>query len=177
MKKIILILLTFTLMHDIHAQNDSIAMSQMKELGVYYLRNDALVQIIPIMMENIESNGNPFSNKASMVYEGEVSEHILSNTPTFYIYIPREYRRMLNVKQFRMVTLTSKKGKRNLNTASFSIFGGRTGAKTQTMETKNLNDECYKISAKEAMPAGHYGIFYNYGNGIPLKLYDFDITE
>ena len=34
MKKVILFLLALSLMHEIHAQNDSIAMSQMKELGV-----------------------------------------------------------------------------------------------------------------------------------------------
>lgn len=177
MKKIILFLLTLTLVHEIHAQNDSIAMSQMKELGVYYLRNDTLVQITPIMMENIKAAGNPFSVKTSMVYEGEISEHILSNTPTFYIFIPQEYKSMINVKQFRMVTLTSKNGKRKLNTGSVSMFGARTGAKTKTMETANLNEECYKIYAEEVMPAGHYGIFYNYGGGVPLKLYDFDIKD
>ena len=177
MKKIILTLLAFSLMHEIHAQNDSIAMSQMKKLGVYYLRNDTLVQIIPIVTESLKTSGNPFSGNASLVYEGEVSENVLPNTPTFYVFIPNEYSSMISVKQFRMVTLTSKRGKRNLNAASISVFGARTGAKTQTMEIKNLNDECYKIRTKEAMPAGHYGIFYNYGNGIPQKLYDFDITE
>lgn len=177
MKKVILFLLTLSFMHDLHAQNDSIAMSQMKELGVFYLRNDTLVQITPIMMENIKAAGNPFSVKTSMVYEGEVSEHILANAPTFYIFIPKEYKSRINVKQFRMVTLTSKNGKRKLNTGSVSMFGARTGAKTKTMEIMNLNEECYKIYSEEVMPTGHYGIFYNYGGGVPLKLYDFDITE
>lgn len=108
-------------------------MSQMNKLGVYYLKNDTLVQITPIMMENIKSNGNPFSAKGSIVYEGEVSENVLPNTPIFYVFIPREYSSMINVKQFRMVTLTSNKGKRYLDIASFSMFGGRTGAKNQTM--------------------------------------------
>lgn len=177
MKKVILILLALSLMHEIHAQNDSIAISQMNKLGVYYFKNDTLVQITPIVMESMESNGNPFSVNASMVYEGEFSEHVLSNIPTFYVFIPREYNSMLNVKQFRMVTLTPKRGKRLLNTASFSMFGGRTGAKAQAMEIVNLNDECHKIYAKEVMPAGHYGIFYNYGGGAPQKLYDFDIKK
>lgn len=169
--------MAFSLMHEIHAQNDSIAMSQMNKLGVYYLRNDTLVQITPIMMESIKSNGNPFSAKGSIVYEGEVSENILPNTPTFYVFIPKEYSSMINVKQFRMVTLTSNKGKRYLNISSISMFGGRTGAKTQTMEIKNLNDECYKIYTKDVIPIGNYGIFYNYGGSIPQKLYDFDITK
>ena len=177
MKKIIFILLAFSLIQEIHAQNDSIAMSQMNKLGVYYFRNDTLVQIIPIVTENIRTSGSPFSAKASMVYEGEDSEHILSNTPTFYVFIPKVYNSMISVKQFRMVTLTSQKGTRSLNAVSIVPFAGRTGAKTQAMNITTLNEECYKICAKEVMPAGHYGIFYNYGNGIPHKLYDFDIKK
>ena len=177
MKKVLLFLLTLSLMHEVHAQNDSIAMSQMKELGVYYLQNDTLVQITPIMRENSKTAANPFSVKTSVVFEGEYSEHVLANTPIFYIFIPREFKSRINVKQFRMVTLTSKNGKRQLDTGSVSMFGARTGAKSKTMEIMNLNEECFKIYAEDIMPAGHYGIFYNYSGGMPLKLYDFDITE
>ena len=157
--------------------NDSIAISQMKQLGVYYFSNNSLTQITPIMPENTKVSGYIFSAKASMVYEGENSENKMNNTPTFYVYIPAMYKNNINAKQFRMVTLTSKNGSRKLKTASVSPFGAKTGAKSQTMDMVKLNDECFKIFSKEVMPAGHYGIFYNYGNGVPLKLYDFDITE
>ncbi|MCR5270936.1 MAG: hypothetical protein K6D91_07985 [Prevotella sp.] len=161
----------------VQAQNDSIAISQMKELGVYYLRNDTLVQIVPIMQERTKVSSSPFSAKGSMVYEGENSENVLGNKPVFYIYIPNMYKNRINAKQFRLVTLTSKKGQRRLNTISVSVFGARTGAKSQILNMEELNEECYKIFSDDAIPAGHYGIFYNYGNGVPLKLYDFDIKE
>lgn len=177
MKKVILFLLALSLMPSLYAQSDSIAMSQMKEMGIYYLRKDTLVQIIPIMLENTKASVSPFAIKSSMVYEGEVSEHILANKPVFYIFIPSEYKSRINVKQFRLVTLSSKKGKRKLNAGSVSMFGARTGAKSKTLDIETLNEQCYKIYADEVMPAGHYGIFYNYGGGVPLKLYDFDIVE
>lgn len=177
MKRYLILLALFILSLSIFAQNDSIAISQMKELGVYYLRNDTLMQIVPIMQERTKVNASPFSAKGSIVYEGENSENILENKPVFYIYIPIMYKNSINAKQFRLVTLTSKKGQRRLNTVSVSIFGARTGAKSQVLNMEKLNEECYKIFSDGSIPAGHYGIFYNYGSGVPLKLYDFDIKE
>ncbi|WP_033147823.1 hypothetical protein [Prevotella sp. P6B1] len=175
MKRILIFSVLFILSLSIFAQNDSVAISQMKEMGVYYLRNDTLMQIVPIMQERTKVSASPISAKGSMVYDGENSENILGNKPVFYIYIPIMYKNSINAKQFRLVTLTSKKGQRKLNTISVSLFGARTGAKSQVLDMKKLNEECYKIFSDEPIPAGHYGIFYNYGNGVPLKLYDFDI--
>lgn len=179
MKKISLLLMLFFLGHTTYALNkkDSIAILQIKELGVYYLHNDTIVKITPIMPENTKVRANPLSVKSTLVYEGEVSEHILVNEPEFFIFIPKEYKTRINVKQFRLVTLSSKNGKRKINVGSFSMLGSRTGAKTKTFDIMTLNEECYKIFAKEPMPIGHYGIFYNYYGGIPGKLYDFDIRE
>ena len=177
MKKLLFIFLMSIPAIIVQAQNDSIAVSQIKELGVYYLRSDTIVKIEPIMTEGTKGKGNPFSIKTSIVYEGENSNHVFQDKPTFYIFIPSEYKNRINAKQFRLVTLDSKKGQRTLVTASASVVGAKTGAKTKPLEIIKLSDECYKAFYDEIMPSGHYGIFYNYAGGIPLKLYDFDIIS
>jgi hypothetical protein len=177
MKKIITLLITVSAAIQLHAQHDSIAVSQLSELGVYYFSCDSLIKIEPIVQEGMSSGVNPFSVRTSMVYEGEKSENIFSTTPTFYIFVPKMYQRQINVKQFRLITLTAKKGKRKLNTGSVSMFGGRVGAKGKTLNMEKLSDECYKVFSTEDFDEGHYGVFYNYGTNIPLKLYDFDIIR
>lgn len=177
MKRFILYCFLFALNLSGYAQNDSVAISQMKEMGVYYMKNNELIQIEPIIQEHIKSGVAPFSIRTSMVYEGESSEHLMNSKPTFYIFIPSAYEKVINVKQFRLVTLSAKNGMRKLNTGSTSMLGSKTGSKTKTLDVMKLNEECYKIFTDNNLPSGHYGIFYNYGGGVPLKLYDFDITE
>jgi len=177
MKKFFTLLIAVSAAIQLHAQHDSIAVSQLSELGVYYFSCDSLIKIEPIVQEGMSSGVNPFSVRTSMVYEGEKSENIFSTTPTFYIFVPKMYQRQINVKQFRLITLTAKKGKRKLNTGSVSMFGGRVGAKGKTLNIVKLSDECYKIFSNEEFDEGHYGIFYNYGSNMPVKLYDFDIIK
>ena len=177
MKRFVLCCLSVAFCLMSHAQNDSIAISKMREIGVYYVKSNELIQIVPIVQENLESSVAPFSARSSMVYKGEVSEHIMSGKPTFYIFIPSEYKNVINIRQFRLVTLSAKNGMRKLNIVSTSMFGSRTGSKTKTLDVIKLNEECYKIFTDNNLPSGHYGIFYNYGSGVPRKLYDFDITE
>ncbi len=175
MKKSILLFFLLFVVSQSHAQYDSIAVTKLSEMGVYYFMNDSLKKIEPIIQEGIKSGVNPFSIKTSMVYEGEQSEHLMKAIPTFYIFIPKIYQRQINIKQFRMVTLSAKKGKRKLNAGSASMFGARVGAKGKTFSIEKLSEECYKIYSNEELDEGHYGIFYNYGSNIPTKLYDFDI--
>ena len=145
-----------------YAQNDSIAVSQMKELGVYYFDGNNLKQILPIMPEKIRAFANP-------LFLGEDSENIIENTPVFYVFIPSEYKNRLSAKQFRIVTLASNNGKRKVKS--------KTDGNYMIMKAEKLNEECYKLLLNEPLKEGHYGIFYNYGNRVPLKLYDFDIVN
>ena len=177
MKKSILLIFSLLVISQLHAQNDSIAISQLSEMGVYYFHKDSLVKIEPIVSEGIKGGVNPFSVKTSLMYEGEQSENIMNATPTFYIFIPKIYQKQINVKQFRLVTLSAKKGKRKLNAGYVSMFGGRTGAKGKVLSMEKLSEECYKIFSNEEFDEGHYGIFYNYSSNMPLKLYDFDIIK
>ncbi len=176
MKTLILTFLGIFISVSSFAQKDSIAISQMKQMGIYYFEGDALKQIIPIIPEGVNGSNGLFKFSTYLEYLGENSENKLGNNPEFYIFIPSMYLNRINAKQFRLVTLSVKKGKRKLKTSSATIFGGRTG-KSEIMEMKKLSDECYKIYSSEPMEEGHYGVFYNYGTGMPYKLYDFDIVN
>ena len=160
-----------------NAQNDSIAISQMKEVGVYYFDGPTFKQMSPILPEGSKGSIGILKVSGSLEYLGENSENVFNNSPEFYIYIPSVYKNRMNVKQFRMVTLVSKKGIRKLKIVSANMLKGKTGAKTTVMETKKLNEECYKLYLSEPIEEGHYGIFYNYGQGVPGKLYDFDVIN
>ena len=67
------------------------------------------------------------------------------------------------------MTLTSNNGKRKVKS--------KTDGNYMIMKAEKLNEECYKLLLNEPLKEGHYGIFYNYGNRVPLKLYDFDIVN
>lgn len=177
MKTLLLTLLGIFISVSSFAQKDSIAVSQIKQMGVYFFEGDDLKQISPIVPEGTKSSPGLFKATASLEYLGENSENILGNKPEFYIFIPSMYLNKISVKQFRLVSLSAKKGKRKLKAIYATLFGSRTGAKSETMDMKKLSDECYKIFSSEPMEEGHYGIFYNYGSGIPSKLYDFDIVN
>lgn len=177
MKTLILTLLGLIISVSSFAQKDSIAISQMKQLGVYYFEGDDLKQILPIVPEGARGSVGFMKVSGSLEYLGENSENVLGNIPELYIFIPSMYLNKINPKQFRLVTLTIKKGKRKLKTVSSSLFGAKVGSKNETMEMKKLSDECYKIYTSGPMEEGHYGVFYNYGGGVPYKLYDFDIVN
>lgn len=160
-----------------YAQNDSIAISQMKQNGVYFFEGNTLKQISPIIPERTKVSNHLVKFDSSLEFMGEKSENIIANTLELYVFIPSKYSNIANIKQFRLVELTSKKGSRRLKTGSISMLGAKVGTKNQTIEVKKLNDECYKIYTDEPMEEGCYGIYYNYGSGVPLKLYDFDIVN
>lgn len=160
-----------------YAQNDSIAVSQMKEMGVYYLEDNTLKQISPIIPEKSKVSNHLVKFDSTLEFSGEKSENILENTLEIYVFIPTRYSKVVKIKQFSLVKLTSKKGNRRLKIGTTSMLGGKFGTKNQTIEIKNLNDECYKLYTDEPMEEGCYGIYYNYGSGVPLKLYDFDIVN
>ncbi len=157
--------------------NDSVAISQMKVLGVYYMNNGSVNKIDPIMPEGAKVGISVLTAKNSLVYLGENSDNILDSSPTFYVYIPIEYSNRISAKQFRITSLQIKKGNRQLTVGKGSIFGAKAGANSSIMKVQKLNDECYKLSTSDSLPVGHYGIFYNYGSGFPGKLYDFDVKE
>lgn len=170
MKKILVVLSLFFCL-GMNAQKDSIAVSQLNQLGVYYFDGDNLKQIPPLSPEVVKGG----VSGGSFEFLGENSENIVGSTPEFYVFVPSKYSGQVNIKQFRILTLTPQKGIRKIKFMSASIFGAKTSAKYQTMETKKLSDECYKLYTNEPMEDGHYGVFYNVG-GIPRKIYDFDIV-
>lgn len=177
MKKVFFVILGIIISLCSFAQKDSIAVSQMKQIGVYYFEGNNLKQISPIIPEGMKASGGLFKVKASVEFLGEKSDNILENPLEIYVFIPSEYSDRISIKQFRFIHLTPRKGNRKVTTVSGSIFGAKVGAKSQTMEVKKLSDECYKIYLNEPIEEGCYGVFYNYGNGTPYKLYDFDIVN
>ncbi len=177
MKKLLLFLLFFVSCIIIKAQNDSIAVTQMKEMGVYYFDEATLTRIEPIIPEGNKVSVGILKAKATLEFLGENSDNVLNNNPVFYVFIPSIYKKHISIKQFRMVSLTSKKGMRKLKSLSASLLKAKVGTDNTVFKVKKLNEECFKLYLDEQIEAGHYGIFYNYGNGVPRKLYDFDVAK
>ena len=77
MKNLFLTLSVLLISLNSNAQNDSIAVSQMKELGVYYIENSNLKQISPIRPEGARGSVGFMKVKGSLEYLGENSDNIL----------------------------------------------------------------------------------------------------
>lgn len=144
-----------------YAQNDSIAVAQMKDLGIYYFEGKTMKQILPLIPEK-------FKVFSSSIYLGENSENTVDDTPVFYVFIPSEYKNMILARQFRLVALTSGNGKRKVKARNDDNY--------MIMKSEKLSNESYKLYLDDPLKEGHYGIFYNYGSRKPIKLYDFDVV-
>lgn len=177
MKNLFLTLSILLISLNSNAQNDSIAVSQMKELGVYYIENSNLKQISPIRPEGARGSVGFMKVKGSLEYLGENSDNILPGNIELYVFIPTMYKNNINAKLFRLVELTAKKGMRRLKTVSGKLFSSKAGTDNSVMQIKQLDDNCYKMFFNESLEEGHYGVFYNYGGGVPAKLYDFDVVN
>ena len=171
-----------------HAQNDSIAVSQMKEAGVYYMKDTTLIEMIPIVPETQSGHtGNILiSSETYFIYLGENSEHAFTENPVFYVFIPHKLRKHFFADRFRLIRLSldnvkipKKIAKRLKGTRQYLLTKDEaTATYYKIMQVEKLNNECFKLYYDRPLKEGHYGIFYHHGGSsmaMPYKVYDFDI--
>lgn len=152
------------------------ANAQMAEANVYYYNADSAKVNIEYINPSNKVSGF-VSKKLRQQFDGEKSENVVGNT-YIYVEIPAIMASSINIKNFNLVTLEVKKGKREVSTFKVRPFGttGAIDESSSPIKFEKVSDNVYRFST-ESLANGHYGIFYNYYTKIIVHLYDFDVSK
>lgn len=164
-----------------YGQNDSI--------GIYYKHGEEIHKIQPL----IHSNKKAANARDNRVYNNDVSSNIVSSSPTFIFYYPKQLDKT-NIREYNtyyitkptdviLVPLRQKKRKRELATAKVRPLFYGTTYKDEVKEystellVKELREGVYQVSFTNKLNDGEYAFVFKEidGAGIGGFIFDFSV--
>lgn len=156
---------------------DTIAMSsimgQKFEPAIYLCKNLMIEQITPINYSRMTVRP-VIALQTRMQFQGATSRNILYND-TLYLYIADTIQNVYKIDNFKLISLKSDGEYRHIITASDIYYFPLPGTRTKDIDITFLTNGIYRIVLPKSIKSGEYGIFYDFGGKLPVKLYDFKI--
>ena len=151
---------------------DAQAAAKIYAYGVYYFNaNGKLICMQPLKNAGMKQKGI-LRPKVYYIFDGNYSTNSSENG-TFYISTLGSTQ---NIDNFHLIQLECKNGRRWYKYVKVVGFGKvkeePVGIPVVTTELKH---GIYKLTPAQPLSGGCYGLFYNYSNGIPTEIYDFDV--
>ena len=153
---------------------DAQAVAKIYTYGVYYFNADGeFVRMQPLKTAGVKQKGI-LRPKIYYTFEGNNSTNS-SETGTFYISTLGSTQ---SIDNFHLIQLERKNGQRWYSYMKVVGFGK---VKEEVIGIPivitELKHGVYKLTPAQPLSGGSYGLFYNYSNGVPTEIYDFDFLK
>lgn len=153
---------------------DAQAVAKIYAYGIYYFNaDDEFVRMQPLKAAGVKQKGI-LRPKIYYTFEGNNSTNS-SETGTFYISTLGSTQ---SIDNFHLIHLEHKNGQRWYSYMKVVGFGK---VKEEVIGIPivitELKHGVYKLTPAQSLSGGSYGLFYNYSNGIPTEIYDFDFLK
>lgn len=153
---------------------DAQAVAKIYAYGIYYFNADGeFVRMQPLKTAGVKQKGI-LRPKIYYIFEGNNSTNS-SETGTFYISTLGSTQ---SIDNFHLIHLEHKNGQRWYSYMKVVGFGK---VKEEVIGIPivitELKHGVYKLTPAQPLSGGSYGLFYNYSNGVPMEIYDFDFLK
>ena len=153
---------------------DAQAVAKIYAYGIYYFNaDDEFVRMQPLKAAGVKQKGI-LRPKIYYTFEGNNSKNS-SETGTLYISTLGSTQ---SIDNFHLIQLERKNGQRWYSYMKVVDFGK---VKEEVIGipiiTTELKHGVYKLTPAQPLSGGSYGLFYNYSNGVPTEIYDFDFLK
>lgn len=181
----ILALLVFTLLANASAITvpipltslDSMALTSINEKrvepAIYLLEEAQLKPITPINYSRMKVRP-VIALQTRMLFQGATSNNTLNND-TLYLHIADTIQSVYKIENFKLILLQSDGEYRHITTSSDIYYFPLPGTRTKSVIISPIAKGLYRIILPDTITSGEYGIFYDFGGQLPVKLYDFKI--
>lgn len=188
----------------IHRISD-IKTNEAQRSGIYYKNGDDFIQLFPTVFSGTKTNTlgaalsyGIASAKVRSTMNGQHSNNVIeNNNPEFYFYfIPRKSDLVVSASnwwfsaasspnEFALVRLTTKKGRRELETGSVNLYAGTSiGVDEKNhiqIDIEKIDDYTFKVKPRYFLNTGEYCFYYQ--GSIPQggynnqSVFDFSIPQ
>lgn len=188
----------------IHRISD-IKTNEAQRSGIYYKNGDDFIQLFPTVFSGTKTNTlgaalsyGIASAKVRSTMNGQHSNNVIeNNNPEFYFYfIPRKsdlgvsasnwwFSAASSPNEFALVRLTTKKGRRELETGSVNLYAGTSiGVDEKNhiqIDIEKIDDYTFKVKPRYFLNTGEYCFYYQ--GSIPQggynnqSVFDFSIPQ
>lgn len=167
--------------------------AQTDSIGVYYEIDSSLNKIEPMVHSNQKTSVKVFNLKKNRVYNGAISDNVVSSEPVFYFYYPQDISRS-DIREYNtfyatapedvtVVELKQKMKKRELYTEKIQplFYAARETNVRLTSPVNLITDKVkegvYRVSFDKPLKDGEYAFVFKQldGPGIGGFIFDFSV--